>query len=637
LVINPQPAWLSILVLALPGIILAACAANQTIFGSFKQPRSTIPAMSLVIAIVPAHLMALGFGSLSYGLVVAWTPISLAGLAWGMRHRRDLRGMVMLDKSDWGRLGATVLATAPIIGPTLFRNFWDEEFIGAHHAIIAHLQNGAYPPRYLYAPWLPLRYHYAFDVAAAIITGIFRIRPDHAIDVLTLTLWPCTFLLLWRVGSCIGGRRAGPFVAFSVCFAGTLPLWCSGNNNAPLLTVIAEHVLGECMIGSEAINHPFISYFFQHPWSLGVPVFALIVLQWSAFRKQQFHAVRPILLLASLALLSLAELALLITTVVAMGLVELWRLAHNRDRRAAYILLLLAGSLPAAKLMGGFLVSGAYPSSGGFFGTGIVLRDFSSFTAVVKQLLWNVESFGPVLLLGLVGLAFVKQKQLFLATLAVIGLGIANLLRYKYTWDIAKFGSVSFIALALASGVALVEMRKRAGTVPRKLGFVAVVLVLVSQGIAFPLVNMRITSYSQGAANSIRPYFSLTFPIDRDEAAAVSYLRTHMDRSDIVFRNKSESWPYAVVGGLPYFLSFSSDSGRNDQYGLGEDIFFARADLQRISDDWVTRLSREHVNWIVSDTGETELNAVLDRARSDGTVSTAIQFCQIMINRLTTD
>jgi hypothetical protein len=63
-----------------------------------------------------------------------------------------------------------VVAPSPMIAPRLFCNFWDEDFIGGHHAMIAQVQNGAYPPRYLYAPWLPLRYHYAFDLAAAIVT-----------------------------------------------------------------------------------------------------------------------------------------------------------------------------------------------------------------------------------------------------------------------------------------------------------------------------------------------------------------------------------------------------------------------------------------------------------------------------------
>jgi hypothetical protein len=630
LITNPQPAWLPILLLALPGIILAACAANRAIFGIAKQPRSTIPVISLMISLVPAHLAALAFGSLSYGLLFAWTPLSLAGMAWGMRHRQDLDGLIRLNQSDRYRLGLMVLATLPVIAPTLLCNFWDEDYIGGHQAIIAQLQNGAYPPRDLYAPWLPLRYHYAFDFAAAIVTGIFRIRPDQAIDVLTLILWPLTFLLLWRLGSHVGGPRAGPFVAFSACFAGSLPLYCSGDYHVPLLTAIAHHIMSDCKIGSERISGaPIINSFFQHPWSLGLPIFALTVLEWSVLREQRFRAVVAGFMLASLALLSLAEVVLFITTVTAMGVVELWSLVKDRDARAASILSVLVASLPIAKVMGGFVAYGAYPSVGGLFGTGILPRELPPLTLVVKQLLANFESFGIQLLLGPFGLAFVKRKRLFLATLAGIGIAIMNLFRYKFTWDIVKFGTVSFFVLALASGVGLAEFRRRALTVPRKLGFIALLMALAGQGMAFPLVATLVLT------RSIRPYFTLTFPIDPDEAAAVSYLRTHMGPSDIVFRNRPKHWPYAVLGGLPYFLCFyCSEDQRDDPYGLGEELYRARIDLKRISEDWVTRLSRQNVNWIVSDASETQLNAVLDSAVREDTVSTVKQFGQIRISRL---
>jgi len=58
---------------------------------------------------------------------------------------------------------------------------------------------------------LLLRYHYGFDLAAAIVTGLLRIRVDQAVDLLTLALWPLMFLLLWRLGEHFGGSKGGPF------------------------------------------------------------------------------------------------------------------------------------------------------------------------------------------------------------------------------------------------------------------------------------------------------------------------------------------------------------------------------------------------------------------------------------------
>ena len=117
---------------------------------------------------------------------------------------------------------------------------------------------------------MPLRYHYAFDLAGAIVTGLLRVRLDQAIDLLTLVLWPCMFLLLWRVGEHIGGGRAGLFVALTVCFSGGF------------LGSQTVSGCGQCTVNELQIVPPFISYFFQHPWSIGAPIFCLIILQRAA-------------------------------------------------------------------------------------------------------------------------------------------------------------------------------------------------------------------------------------------------------------------------------------------------------------------------------------------------------------------
>ena len=149
------------------------------------------------------------------------------------------------------RLAIAGLATIPIILPTILLNFHDETYFNQHHAIIAHLQNGAYPPRYLYEPGSLLRYHYGFDLAAAIVTGLLRIRVDQAIDLLTLALWPLMFLLLWRLGEHFGGAKAGLFVSLMVCFAGGWPL-------SPDLDPCARAVRPT---GSRLIPHSFLTIF----------------------------------------------------------------------------------------------------------------------------------------------------------------------------------------------------------------------------------------------------------------------------------------------------------------------------------------------------------------------------------------
>src|SRR5215472_16566865 len=307
---NPQPSWLPLLLLSVPGILLAASALNQLVFPPDDRPRCTIPAIALVLALLPSHVLALTFGSLAFGLATTWGVIGAAGYAWigwCRRHFHSTPSIGRVVRSD--KLPIALLATLPIVLPTILLNFFDEGYFNGHHAMIAHLQNGVYPPRYLYDPTLPLRYHYGFDLAGAIITGLLRVRLDQAIDLLTLALWPCTFLLLWRVGEHVGGRRAGLFVALAVCFSGGASQICSYKYSG---TSMEGGKVLFCTVNGLQQNPPFISYFFQHPWGLGAPLFCLVVLQRAALSRIPNKALGLMALLCSLMLLSLSQVVLFV-------------------------------------------------------------------------------------------------------------------------------------------------------------------------------------------------------------------------------------------------------------------------------------------------------------------------------------
>ena len=70
----------------------------------------------------------------------------------------------------------------------------------------------------------------------------------------------------------------------------------------------------------------------------------------------------------------------------------------------------------------------------------------------------GLGSFGALLILGGVGLFRVRSDKAFLTMLLALPLVVVNVLRYQYTWDIVKFGTVSFIALAIGAGVALSDL-----------------------------------------------------------------------------------------------------------------------------------------------------------------------------------
>jgi hypothetical protein len=603
---NPQPLWLPLLLFAVPGIGFLACALNRALFPPEDRLLCTIPAIGIVLALLPTHILALASGSLSFGLAAAWSVLGAAGYVWIARHRRDFLACVSDGHPAlMRRLGIAALATLPIVAPTILANFYDEAYFNGHDAIIAHLQNGVYPPRYLYEPSLPLRYHYAFDLAAAIVTGLLRLRLDQAIDLLTLALWPCMFLLLWRLGEHVGGRRAGLFVALTVCFAAG---W-------PVLTLFGP--CGLCARNGLRINPPFILYYFQHPWSLGVPIFCLVLLQRAALRQLGSQALPLAALIASLVTLSLAEAVLFVTAVPALGLAEAWQLIRRHDRTAGMVLFGLAASLLGAKLVGGFFVSGPFPPAGGIFGSGFSLNHFSGYDAVLSQLHWNLASFGILFVLGFIGLLWVRQAKDFLLILTVLSLVIVNTLRYEYSWDIVKFGTVGFITLAIGAGVALSDLAGWARRRGWRTLYALLIVAVAGQGLHYPFLAV-FTNYNPAgrepfSTQMIRPYISSSYPVDADDALAVNFLRVHMGPSEIVYRAEAKSEPYAIWGGLPTEASVYVEKGHDDdEYGLGATKLAARRDLARISPDWLDRLSAEHVTWVVADSDDVAINAVLD-------------------------
>jgi len=575
---NPQPAWLPVLLLALPGIAFAAFALNNAIFPCNDRSLSTIPAIGIVIALLPTHVLALAFGSLSTGLALAWGAIGASGYLWVVRNSREFRfALARVHPGLARKCWITALATFPVIPPTILFNFFDEVSPNGHLAIIAHLQNGAYPPRYLYEPGLPLRYHYAFDLAGAIVTGILRIRPDQAIDFLTLALWVCMFLLLWRVGEHVGGKGAGLLVALAVSFCAGLCLFCK----------------------------IFIVIFYQHPWSIAIPLWCLALLQRTALPRLERPARGVAALICSLLLLSLSEAALFVSTVAALALTEFSKFIQFRDRLSGTILLNLAPLIVATKLIGGFFVSASYPPAGGILGTGFGIRDLLQLDPDLALVSWNLEFFGIVLVLGAIGLFHSRHQRMYLSTTTVVGVVTCNVLQYNFTDDISKFATVSFIPLAIGVGILLSDLRQWANTNIRKAIHALLVLFLLFKGVVFHFYVLFLydpTSRPPVSLGIIMPYFSAAYPLDLKEAQVISFLRNNMAPSEVVFRGGEKWVPYNMWGGLPTQASvFPAQTGDNDQFGLGEEKFAARKNLANVSDTWFNRILTEHVSWVVTD------------------------------------
>jgi hypothetical protein len=337
-------------------------------------------------------------------------------------------------------------------------------------------------------------------------------------------------------------------------------------------------------------------------------------------------------------MLSLSKAVLFVTTVIAIGLADAWSFVRARDRTAGTVLVSLGASLVTAKLIGGFFASGPFPPTGGLMGTGLVLHDFSSATSVVAQVRWDIASFGALFVLGIFGLLRARHGKAFLAILAALSLLTVNSLRYEYTWDIAKFGAVGFVALAIGAGVALADLARWADTCGRIAVCGAIVVALAGQGVLYPLFAALL--YNSGvrpplSIQMMRPYFSNGYPVDQDDGLAVSFLRAHMRPWEMVYRRDEKLEPYAIWGGLPTQASvYPSDSEDNDAYGLGKQKFAARKALAEISENWFARLAEERVSWVVTDPKDATINAVLDSAEEQGRAVLAARFGEVRVFHL---
>jgi hypothetical protein len=258
--------------------------------------------------------------------------------------------------------------------------------------------------------------------------------------------------------------------------------------------------------------------------------------------------------------------------------------------------------------------------------------------AVVGQIQWNVASFGALLVLGVFGLRRASHGKTFLIILALVALAIVNTLRYEYTWDIVKFGTVGFIALGMGAGQALSELAVWADNRSRKLICALIVIALVGRGVAYPFVAL--SAYDPDARQAlsiqmIRPYLSTAYPVDNDDARAVSFLRAHMAPSEVVYRTEAKSEPYAVWGGLPTQASIHPvDSRENDQYGLGHEFYAAKLELVSVSETWLDRLSAAHVGWIVTDPDDAAINTILKRSEGRGRVVLAARYGKVRVFRM---
>ncbi len=591
---NPLAPALVLLVLTWPPAWLLGRAVARSLT-RHRGLGAVLPyGLGLSAWLLAVHLASLAAGSVRVGLPVGAVLIAAVGLAGEVvRRRRPEPPAEGRAPTSWMAIG--MFASTTLIAATALRfHFHDELLLTGHMSVASSLQNGVYPPRHLSFPDLPLRYHYGFDLLVVCLTGVLRLSVDRAIDAAAIGLWALSWCLAWVLGErLLGGARAwlAPVV---LLFGGGLPLTCA--HAGPSLV---DYLLEDCKLQARSLNPPVVSYFFQHPWSLGIPV-ALTAALLHAERRSPREGVRLAALAAVLALLSLSEVvlfvALLPALVVAEGVVdERWEW-----RRAARMGGVAVLALVAARGLGGFFVGAAglaplpFHLHGGFG------------DAARETLLWNLETFGLLLPLGVAG-AFVLGRRGALAMLvAGGGLVVVNVVRYGLSSDIMKFGTLASLALGVLAAGALARLAPERASPLRTAAAAALTAGVCAWGILFPLCHaLNLDEIPEGNRE-------VPARLDPDDLAAVELLRRVAQPGEMVYRSFPATRGYAQSGGLPQpHVDWTTRA-----FGFPAARVDAREELLRAVPGEAARWRAQGFRWFVLDDGAPGDAALRGRAEA---------------------
>lgn len=521
--------------LALPGLFFFGRALALRLTRDRYTGNVLAPGLGLACFVLTTHVAAKLTQSYQWGLALTLFLLGGLGYAWACPVRGE-RAPLKLHKPPSRWMWAFALVTTALMTPIAVRwAFHDEISVLGHSATVAAMQNH-YPPRNLSLPQYELNYHYGFEIVATALTALFRLSIAASLDATTLVLWFYSIVVFWSLGERVVGTGYGGVAAILTLLGAGSPYLCSESMAQSL--PLAGHLLSHCRVGDMTLNPPMPSYFFQRPWSLGVPLAGVLLLI-----QADDNASSRVLRTALLALLScalyLSQVVLFCTVVASILASEI--LDRRRIRLSARlvtttVLALVAGAAPFA--LGGFF--GKDPDGGGH---SLLWHPGVSDTPW-RSARWLVQNYG-VLLLGLVGLVWLQKRRVLFGALAVGSLLVLNVFRYELSWDIAKFATTGTLALGVLTAALLRRLCVSSFALLRNVAPAAILLAAAAASIGFCLT---LALELPGIPSM---YTQVSVPMARDDRRAAAFLRTHMPRDAIMYRRRPEFRGYASHAGLP--------------------------------------------------------------------------------------
>jgi hypothetical protein len=508
----------------------------------------------------------------------------------------------------WISAAVAVVAIAPM---TLEWAFHDELFYTGHMSMTAAIQNGSYPPRSLSFPAFDLRYHYGFALLNAALTSILRVRIDTGIDLIGLASWGYLFVLFWAMGDRLLGRGRGWITATVTLFGGGGFFLCAGTG-----TSAASTLLGLCSTGGINVNPPFVSYFFQHPWAIGLPIGVALL---ATFYSEKPSVARYPTIGMLLVVLGICQFVLFAALAAALVVAEVFDRKPVSIRQGLIMLGVSATSLGVVTRLGGFFAEAPAGSTLSLVAHPGVANGVLATTA------WHAATYGLLLPLGLIGVLQMKRGRALVLCLVAGSLAIINTVRYPYSWDILKFATLASLGLSVAATVAIAHTLDLRPARRAILAGGAALLGSAAGGLVFVFV---MTVDLPGIPEN--PFSRSPAPVSRDDAAAISWLRRNVEPGQIVYRDHPQALSYAQWGGLPQVWIDDMVRRFGTPVALLEDRTRLLRQLPAAPDDYLNR----GIAWFVLDPDDSRLLTLAQRWLDAGRAVVRANFGQLRVIEL---
>jgi hypothetical protein len=568
----------------IPGIaLLAVYLASRLELG-----RRVALGIFLALLILSTHVAGLLTGSFFDGLKFG----ALVTGALGYCVARPACRALVRPPPDFFSLLLALAVSSSLLLLLMFFDIHDKLYsITSHFAFAHEILNGAYPPAAIFDTSRPLAYHFAVDLLAAILMATLHADASLAFDVIAFLATVATVLIFSDLVRRLFGR--GETMAMLIAaWGGGLP-WIALLSprtelfGSPIWAVFSLNVW---------INPSFTSYQFQPPWSIGLPIALASLSTLTTFEYNHDRRVfRIAMVIALLGALSLSEFVLFIC---ASGIILLhlaWTATVGRSRTALFGGVAILIALPCFAVLGGFfnILLAHRPAAG------LLLLTPGVANGALDSTIWMVASLGLLPVAAVAGLRSMRRSwQIPLAATAAVALILPNVVRYPTTWDMAKFVTAAEVILAIFAAGGLSGLLRGAVRV-------ALAASLIVSGVIFAAAPLLVGGDSVPFFAPALWRFASFFELDRDDAAAMCWLRKETRGHELVLRAPPAAIGYAVLGGLPQGFI---DDNTAKAFNLPSSLVQQRLRLVALPTPPVDAYRAAGIRWLVAD---------LDPARAD--------------------